>query len=123
MLNKVKKRVGLCSAMVTITVLLLCTGIVKENVKAEEVTTTVIEQTTNKALTVPSYFKGMSSKKGIVLSWKKNNEADGYIIYKNGRKLKTIKSSKTKYADKKVKQTRHIHMKYSHIRMLEVKKH
>jgi hypothetical protein len=103
MLNKVKKRVGLCSAMVTITVLLLCTGIVKENVKAEEVTTTVIEQTTNKALTVPSYFKGMSSKKGIVLSWKKNNEADGYIIYKNGRKLKTIKSSKTKYADKKVK--------------------
>ena len=42
MLNKVKKRVGLCSAMVTITVLLLCTGIVKENVKAEEVTTTVI---------------------------------------------------------------------------------
>ena len=56
MLNKVKKRVGLCSAMVTITVLLLCTGIVKENVKAEEVTTTVIEQTTNKALTVPSYF-------------------------------------------------------------------
>lgn len=103
MSNKVKKRIVLCSAMVTITVLLLCTGIVKENVKAEEVTTTVIEQTTNKALTVPSYFRGMSSKKGIVLSWKKNNEADGYIIYKNGRKLKTIKSSKTKYADKKVK--------------------
>lgn len=103
MLNKVKKRVGLCSAMVTITVLLLCTGIVKENVKAEEVTTTFIEQTTNKALTAPSCFKGMSSKKGIVLSWKKNNEADGYIIYKNGRKLKTIKSSKTKYTDKKVK--------------------
>ncbi|WP_288682133.1 Ig-like domain-containing protein [uncultured Eubacterium sp.] len=103
MLNKVKKRSVLCSAMVIITVLLLCTGIVNENVKAEEVTTTVTERTTNKALTAPSYFKGMSSKKGIVLSWKKNNEADGYIIYKNGRKLKTIKSSKTKYTDKKVK--------------------
>ncbi len=36
MSNKVKKRIGLCSAMVTITTLLLCTGIVKENVKAEE---------------------------------------------------------------------------------------
>ena len=103
MLNKAKKRIALCSAMVTITTLLLCTGIVKENVKAEENTTIITEQTTNKALTAPSYFKGMSSKKGIVLSWKKNNEADGYIIYKNGRKLKTIKSSKTKYADKKVK--------------------
>ena len=103
MSNKVKKRIVLCSAMVTIIMLLLCTGIVKENVKAEEVATTVTEQTSNKALTVPSYFKGMSSKKGIVLSWKKNNEADGYIIYKNGRKLKTIKSSKTKYTDKKVK--------------------
>jgi len=101
--NKVKKRIVLCSAMVTIIMLLLCTGIVKENVKAEEVTTTVIEQTTNKALTAPSYFKGMSAKKGIVLSWKKNNDVDGYVIYKNGRKLKTIKSSKTKYTDKKVK--------------------
>jgi len=89
--------------VLVLTMLLLCTGIVKENVKAEEVATTVTEQTSNKALTVPSYFKGMSSKKGIVLSWKKNNEADGYIIYKNGRKLKTIKSSKTKYTDKKVK--------------------
>lgn len=89
--------------MVTITTLLLCTGIVKENVKAEENTTIITEKTTNKALTAPSCFKGMSSKKGIVLSWKKNNEADGYIIYKNGRKLKTIKSSKTKYTDKKVK--------------------
>ena len=103
MSNKVKKRIVLCSAMVTIIMLLLCTGIVKENVKAEEVTTTVIEQTTNKALTAPSYFKGMSAKKGIVLSWKKNNDVDGYVIYKNGRKLKTIKSSKTKYTDKKVK--------------------
>ncbi len=89
--------------VLVLTMLLLCTGIVNENVKAEEVTTTVTERTTNKALTAPSYFKGMSSKKGIVLSWKKNNEADGYIIYKNGRKLKTIKSSKTKYTDKKVK--------------------
>lgn len=103
MSNKVKKRIVLCSAMVTITTLLLCTGIVKENVKAEENTTIITEKTTNKALTAPSCFKGMSSKKGIVLSWKKNNEADGYIIYKNGRKLKTIKSSKTKYTDKKVK--------------------
>ena len=89
--------------VLVLTMLLLCTGIVKENIKAEEITTTVTEQTSNKALTAPLCFKGMSSKKGIVLSWKKNNETDGYIIYKNGRKLKTIKLSKTKYADKKVK--------------------
>ena len=103
MLIKVKKRITLYSAMVAITMLLLCTGIVKENVKAEEVTTTVTEQTTNKASIAPLCFKGMSAKKGIVLSWKKNNDVDGYVIYKNGRKLKTIKSSKTKYTDKKVK--------------------
>ncbi|WP_288682134.1 Ig-like domain-containing protein [uncultured Eubacterium sp.] len=98
-----RKKRFLSLKVLVLTMLLLCTGIVKENVKAEENTTIITEQTTNKALTSPSCFKGMSSKKGIVLSWKKNNEADGYIIYKNGRKLKTIKSSKTKYTDKKVK--------------------
>jgi len=45
MSNKVKKRIVLCSAMVTITTLLLCTGIVKENVKAEENTTIITEKT------------------------------------------------------------------------------
>ncbi|MFQ6930332.1 MAG: hypothetical protein ACLRR3_04520 [Eubacterium sp.] len=38
-------------------------SIVEEMLKAEENTTIITEKTTNKALTAPSCFKGMSSKR------------------------------------------------------------
>lgn len=53
----------------------------------------------------PTFFQGISkSGKHIKLRWKKAANANGYVIYKNGKKIKTIKGGKrTKWVDVKVK--------------------
>ena len=40
-------------------------------------------------------------KTGIKLSWEKIPEADGYIIWRDGEKIKVIRENKTTYTDKK----------------------
>ena len=74
-------------------------------VKAEETQTAIVEQTTkaNKPI-APKFFKGIDKGKSIKLSWTKVKNAKGYIIYRNGKKIKTIKKGKiVKFTDKKVK--------------------
>ncbi|MBR3173149.1 MAG: Ig-like domain-containing protein [Eubacterium sp.] len=70
-------------------------------VKAEDSMTKL--QETNK-VNCPKFIKGIDKGKSIKLSWTRVKNAKGYIIYRNGKKLKTIKKGKTlKYTDKKVK--------------------
>ena len=93
--------------------LILMTTILFNNgaklVCAEEPTTameTTVEGTTIKIdskIKSPSYFRGFSSKKVIKLKWNKVKNATGYILYKNNKKIKKLKGSKTSFADKKVK--------------------
>ena len=51
----------------------------------------------------PKNFKGTSSKGIIKLKWKKDTTVKGYILYRNGKKIKTLKKTKNSYKDKKVK--------------------
>ena len=51
----------------------------------------------------PTGFHGTSDKGVIKLKWKKNKDASGYILLKNGKKLKRLKAKKTSYIDKNVK--------------------
>ncbi len=70
-------------------------------IKMEETTTTQTKVNKPKS---PKFIKGMDKGKSIKLSWTKVKKAKGYIIYKNGKKIKTIKNGKTiKYTDKRVK--------------------
>ena len=63
-------------------------------VKAENMTQQV---------SAPKGFQGASTNGKIKLKWKKNSDASGYILYRNEKKLKTLKSKNTSYVDKKVK--------------------
>ena len=63
-------------------------------VKAEAVTSNI---------TAPKGFQGTSNNGNIKLKWKKNGDASGYILYRNGKKIKKLKSTTTSYVDKKVK--------------------
>lgn len=46
-----------------------------------------------------TFYGNMSNKKGIILKWSKVPKSKGYVIYRNNKKIATIKS----YTDKKVK--------------------
>lgn len=68
-------------------------------VKAEN----IILQTDVQQVLAPTGFHGTSDKGVIKLKWKKNKDASGYILLKNGKKLKSLKAKKTSYIDKNVK--------------------
>ena len=72
----------------------LCLGINGTEVKAESMTQQV---------SAPKGFQGTSTNGKIKLKWKKNGDASGYILYRNGKKIKKLKSTTTSYVDKKVK--------------------
>ena len=48
-------------------------------------------------------FKGKLKNNNIVLSWKSVKNANGYMLYKNNKLLKKLKSNKEQFVDKKVK--------------------
>ena len=51
-----------------------------------------------------TFYGNMSNKNGIILKWSKVSKSKGYVIYRNNKKIATIKSNKIKsYTDKKVK--------------------
>ncbi len=51
-----------------------------------------------------TFYGNMSNEKGIILKWSKVPKSNGYVIYRNSKKIATIKSNKIKsYTDKKVK--------------------
>lgn len=51
-----------------------------------------------------TFYGNMSNKNGIILKWSKVPKSKGYVIYRNNKKIATIKSNKIKnYTDKKVK--------------------
>ena len=51
-----------------------------------------------------TFYGNMSNKKGIILKWSTVSKSKGYVIYRNNKKIATIKSNKIKsYTDKKVK--------------------
>lgn len=51
-----------------------------------------------------TFYGNMSNEKGIILKWSKVPKSNGYVIYRNNKKIATIKSNKIKnYTDKKVK--------------------
>ena len=63
----------------------------------------VFADTTSQTNTVNEPIKFIAKQKGkkVVLKWNKSKNVKGYIIYKNGKKFKTLK--KNKLIDKKVK--------------------
>lgn len=65
---------------------------------AKELTSTKIK------INVPKNFRGFpKASSNIKLEWKKVKNADGYIIYKDNKKIKTINGNATvKYIDKNV---------------------
>ena len=69
-------------------------------VKAENTMQPNVQQT---AVSAPTGFHGTSDKGTIKLKWKKNKDASGYVLLKNGKKLKRLKAKKTYYIDKNVK--------------------
>lgn len=66
-----------------------------------ETTNQTNPQSSLEALNSPKNFKGSSSKGIIKLKWRKNTAVGGYYLYKNGKKIKTLKKTKTSYKDKK----------------------
>ena len=49
-----------------------------------------------------TFYGNMSNEKGIILKWSKVSKSKGYVIYRNNKKIATIKSNKIKsYTDKK----------------------
>ena len=64
----------------------------------------IVQQKNNINLRVRNFYGNMSNKKGIILKWSKVPKSKGYVIYRNNKKIATIKSNKIKnYTDKKVK--------------------
>ena len=58
----------------------------------------------NVDMRVKNFSGNMLNEKGIILKWSKVQKSKGYVIYRNSRKIATIKSNKIKkYTDKKVK--------------------
>ena len=79
----------------------LCLKFDWNEVKAEGTTPqSDIQQTT---VLPPTGFHGTSDKGVIKLKWKKNKDASGYILLKNGKKLKSLKAKNNTYIDKNVK--------------------
>ena len=70
-------------------------------VKAENIMLQSDTQQTE--VSAPTGFHGTSDKGTIKLKWKKNKDASGYVLLKNGKKLKRLKAKKTYYIDKNVK--------------------
>ncbi len=63
-----------------------------------------IEQKNNIVVKANNFYGNMSNEKGIILKWSKVPKSKGYVIYRNNKKIATIKSNKIKsYTDKKVK--------------------
>ena len=63
-----------------------------------------IEQKNNIVVKANNFYGNMSNEKGIILKWSKVPKSKGYVIYRNNKKIATIKSNKIKnYNDKKVK--------------------
>ena len=63
-----------------------------------------IEQKNNIVVKANNFYGNMSNEKGIILKWSKVSKSKGYVIYRNNKKIATIKSNKIKsYTDKKVK--------------------
>jgi len=61
-------------------------------------------QPNNIDMCVKNFSGNMLNEKGIILKWSKAQKSKGYVIYRNSRKIVTIKSNKIKkYTDKKVK--------------------
>jgi len=64
------------------------------------------QQSNPNVINSPLNFKGTSSKGVIKIRWKKDVNVNGYYLFKNGKKIKTLKKTKTSYKDKKVKQNK-----------------
>lgn len=63
-----------------------------------------VEQKNSTDVIVDNFSGNMLNEKGIILKWSKVQKSKGYVIYRNSRKIATIKSNKIKkYTDKKVK--------------------
>ena len=92
----------ICAIIITMALMLsLCMKFDWNEVKAES----TMPQSDTQQTTVlpPTGFHGTSDKGVIKLKWKKNKDASGYILLKNGKKLKRLKAKKTSYIDKNVK--------------------
>lgn len=63
-----------------------------------------VEQKNSTDVIVDNFSGNMLNEKGIILKWSKVQKSKGYVIYRNSKKIATIKSNKIKkYIDKKVK--------------------
>lgn len=63
-----------------------------------------VKQKNSTDVIVDNFSGNMLNEKGIILKWSKVQKSKGYVIYRNSRKITTIKSNKIKkYTDKKVK--------------------
>lgn len=63
-----------------------------------------VEQKNSTDVIVDNFSGNMLNEKGIILKWSKAQKSKGYVIYRNSKKIATIKSNKIKkYIDKKVK--------------------
>ena len=84
--------------ILSITILVMVTFITNcYLVKADETKNPSINSTI-------TFYGNMSNEKGIILKWSKVSKSKGYVIYRNNKKIATIKSNKIKsYTDKKVK--------------------
>ena len=56
----------------------------------------IVQQKNNINLRVRNFYGNMSNKKGIILKWSKVPKSKGYVIYRNNKKIATIKSNKIK---------------------------
>ena len=55
-----------------------------------------IEQKNNIVVKANNFYGNMSNEKGIILKWSKVPKSKGYVIYRNNKKIATIKSNKIK---------------------------
>ena len=63
-----------------------------------------VKQKNSTDVIVDNFSGNMLNEKGIILKWYEVQKSKGYVIYRNSRKIATIKSNKIKkYTDKKVK--------------------
>ena len=53
-------------------------------------------QSNNIDTMVSNFYGNMSNEKGIILKWSKVSKSKGYVIYRNNKKIATIKSNKIK---------------------------
>lgn len=65
-------------------------------------TTVPRNDTPSTSVQTPEIIRAVPGKKGVSLKWKKVSGASGYYIYRNGKKIATVKGSgKCRYLDKK----------------------